>query len=66
MKLFRSVGYDVVITLPMAQQAIKEIDLNNDGKVSPYELYCAFKLMNSQSQIYLQTYTPINDHIMDV
>lgn len=47
------------ITLPLAQQAIKEIDLNGDGKISPYEIYCAFKLMSAESQTYLQSYTPI-------
>jgi Ca2+-binding EF-hand superfamily protein len=35
-QLFKSVGYDVVITFPMAQQAIQEIDQNGDGKITPY------------------------------
>lgn len=35
-ELFRSVGYEVVITLPLAQQAIREIDQNGDGKINPY------------------------------
>lgn len=56
----------MVVTLPMAQQAIREIDQNGDGKISPYEIYCAFKLMSSQSHTYLQTYSPIEDHTMDV
>lgn len=58
-ELYKSIGYNVNITLPLAQQAIKEIDQNGDGKISPYEIYCAFKLMSAQSQAYFQSYTPI-------
>lgn len=65
-ELYKSIGYNVTITLPLAQQAIKDIDQNGDGKISPYEIYCAFKLMCAQSQTYLHSYTPIEDHKMDV
>jgi Ca2+-binding EF-hand superfamily protein len=65
-QLYKSVGYDIVVTLPMAQQAIRDIDLNGDGKITPYEIYCAFKLMSSQTQTYFQSCLPIEDHKMDV
>jgi hypothetical protein len=56
----------VIITLDLAQQAIRDIDQNQDGKITPYELYCAFKLMSAQSHTYIHNYAPIEDHKMDV
>lgn len=65
-QLYAAVGYRVEITLPMAQQAIRDIDQNGDGRISPYEIYCAFKLMSAQAHTYLQAHAPIDDHKMDV
>ena len=56
--LYKSLGVNVNITFPMAQQALREIDQNGDGKISPWEIYCAFKVMNSQPHYYLPTPPP--------
>lgn len=67
-------GYNVVITLPMAQQVIREITQPPSNKVTPYQIYLAFKVMTANTGSYFQHFAPLplysvtsnNPNAMDV
>lgn len=50
--LYRTLGYDVVMTLPMAQQVIKEISQTGRTSLTPIEVYAAFKVMSLNAKAY--------------
>lgn len=43
--LFRSLNINLTVTPQQAEEAIRSIDVNYDGKVDKNELYNAFKIM---------------------
>ena len=58
--LYHSLGYNVSITLPVAQQVIKEISQTGRNSLNPVELYTAFKIMSSNTTAYFQQFAPIS------
>lgn len=47
--LYRSLGYHVKIDLPTALKAIRDISQTGTNSLTPYEVYCAFKMMSANT-----------------
>ena len=59
--LYKELGYNIEVTWDIASKALKEIDANGDGKISPKELYFAIKhLISSQKELISSYVSPYN------
>jgi Ca2+-binding EF-hand superfamily protein len=58
--LYRSLGYHVTISLPAAQEVIREISQTGGISLTPHEIYCAFKIMSSNTNAYFNHFSPIS------
>lgn len=52
-ELYKSLGYNIAMTLPVAQQIIKEMSqTGSSNSLTPFEVYSAFKKMSVNTTAY--------------